>query len=188
MYTERGSVLASATINQATQRKLTKKLFIASIICLAIGTAGLAAYLIIAVGVYSLTGFESEYLDIMLVFAVPFGFGLIFVLSLKKRYKDAVRAGERVFTYEFFLKELIIREFCDGKQLAMSRADYTQIVKVVEKPEYIFIYFIKTALCPIEKSTMTEAELNAVRGVLNLAVSGEKAELALTPPQDAEEK
>lgn len=176
MLTESGTVLASVTVNQAMQRKLTKKLYIASIICLVIGVLGLAAYLVIAV---VLEKNESDYLDVMLLFAVPFGFGLIFLLSLQKKYRDAVRAGERVMTYEFFADGLVIREFSEGKQLAMSRADYSQMVKVAEKSEYIFIYFIKTALLPVDKATLTGEELAVVRGLIGLAPADETAKSAL---------
>ncbi len=191
MLTESGSVIAKSVVNEQTQRKFTKKLYIASIVCLIVGAVGLAAYLAISIGLFALIGFESQYIEIMLVFSAPFAFGLIFLLTLKKQYKNAALAGERVITYEFFADDLVIREYCDGSQLAMSRANYSQIVKAVEKPEYIYIYFIKTALCPVDITALSQAELNAVRRVLRLPVpqnSGECATLPQMQQSDYQEK
>ncbi len=181
MLTESGSVIAKSVVNEQTQRKFTKKLYIASIICLIVGAAGLAAYLVISVLLYAIIAFESQYIEIMLVFSAPFAFGLIFLITLKKQYKNASLAGEREITYEFFADDLIVREYCEGSQLAMSRAKYSQIVKVVEKPEYIYLYFIKTALCPVDITALSQAELNAVRRVLGLPIPLNSVECAPLP-------
>lgn len=58
-------------INTKAQKVLSKNIKLVSIIMLVIGCVGIAGYIIASCFV------SSGYLDVMLVFALPFGYGLV---------------------------------------------------------------------------------------------------------------
>ena len=92
-------VICKTEISREVQAELFKNAKIANIIALVIGSVGLLAYIILSIFI------ESPYLDALLLFAIPFGFGLVFLISINITIKKAEQnkaENEYVFDDELF--------------------------------------------------------------------------------------
>lgn len=181
MTTQETSVKARFVVNECTQRKLTKKLYVVSIVCLVVGTLGLLAYLGVGVGYYAVTDTELQGWDAMLVFALPFGFGFIFYLTLRKQYKQLAERGESLILYEFFSDCLMLRDFRLGEQTAAVKWEYSRVVKAKFKGKTLFIYPIKMISYPVECEGLSPAEQNTLKKLFGLPYEGETLELSACP-------
>lgn len=181
MKTERGSIVAEFQTDEKTVRRMSKKLYIGSILALVVGSVGLAAYLVVGVWYYALTETDLVWGDALLVFAVPFGFGLIFVITLNKQYKQAAATSDCMLRYEFFADYILLREFRRGELTGTAKFLYSQIVSVRQNKEFLYFAFIKPAPYPLWKPLLTEEELNTVKSLLHLPYEGETVELSPLP-------
>lgn len=176
MVTQSGTIKTEFSDFGGMLTALRKNAKIGLIIMLVIGAIGLVAY--IAVSTVLETNYESApaWCDALLVFAVPFAFGLVFSIIFTALEKQARKNVGAVNIYEFFSDCFIIRGARGGMQTSVFRAEYAKVTKVFEKGNYlIFYYTASTLLFPLDKSQLTEEELNTVKKLLRAPV-----------PQDAQ--
>lgn len=171
MVTEKGSIINRTVLCEKVQKQNSRTLFIVSLVCLIVGAIGLAAY--IGVSTYLGTVYDDApaWCDALLVFAVPFAFGLIFLLTIHSLVKQARKNSGVINEYEFFADCIMAREIRGEEVCATVRMDYAQIVKTKEKGEYLFFYYqVKQFLYPIEKAALTTEELNTIKKLMRAPV------------------
>ena len=192
MITEKGSIKVAAAMTSAVQKSLNRTLFIISLVALIVGALGLAAYFALTVyfGVAAeLTGnsaYESlaDGFNPMLIFAVPFGFGLVFVIVIRVQIKNAAKQSDCKNEYEFFAGHLILNEYKSGIQVGKSKIFYKNIVKYKETQDYLFFYLVRTLAYFIPKADLTEEENATIRKAFNLPHDAAKV---LSLPQNPED-
>ena len=74
-------VKVKTAVYKKSQKELSKNTRMAYLISMIVGIVGLVAYVVLG------TFIENPYLDVMLIFAVPFGFGLVFYITINKNIK-----------------------------------------------------------------------------------------------------
>lgn len=172
MVTENGSIINRTVFSEKVQKQNSRTLFIVSLICLIVGAVGLAAY--IGISAYLGTVYEDApaWCDALLVFAVPFAFGLIFLLTIHSLVKQARKNSGVINEYEFFADCIMAREIRGEEITANVRMDYSQILKVKEKGDYLFFYYqVKQFLYFIEKAALTTDELNTIKKLMRANVA-----------------
>ncbi len=87
-------IKCTTEIDETSQKSLSKYTKIYSIISLVVESIGLLVYLILG------TIFDNQYLDFLLLFSIPFGFGLVFLITLNKSTKNMTN-NNFVNSYEF---------------------------------------------------------------------------------------
>lgn len=159
MITQNNTIKCEVSDFVKVQKELSAKLFYFSLAALIIGIAGTLAYIVLG------TIFEDAgWVEILLVFCVPLAIGLVFLLSRRSLIKQSLKNIGSTNIYEFFSDCLIMRETRGGMEIAVVRVNYGDIVKVKETANYIFFFYrIKSTAYPIDKSTLTAAEINTVK-------------------------
>lgn len=76
-------------IDEKSQKSLSKTAQIINIILIVVGIIGLLLYVVLS------TIFENSYLDILLVFAIPFSIGIVYYILINKNIK---KMAENKFT------------------------------------------------------------------------------------------
>lgn len=177
MITEKNSIKTDFSKFEEVQYLLTQKLFIGSVIALIVGAVGLAAYIATSVTYETLYGFSPAWCEALLVFAVPFVCGLISLITIRSQRKQSRKNSDATNVYEFFADCVILRELRGGVEVGVLRVGYTQVLKVREKKDYLLFYYVtKTSAFPIDKSKLSEAELNTIRKLFGRRISdGENA-------------
>ena len=136
-------VICKTEISRKVQAELFKNAKIANIIALAVGSVGLLAYIILSIFI------ESPYLDALLLFALPFGFGLVFLISINITIKKAEQnkaENEYVFDDELFA----VTSSRNGDVVGTSKTYYKNIYKAKQN---IYLNISKqTASLPNQKS------------------------------------
>lgn len=174
MITQFGSISAECNDRAVAQKQLTKSLYAVSLVSFIIGTIGILTYIVAGVVYEVMYEQELPALDVLLVIsAVLFGFGLVFVITVRKQNKDAVKFNGCSLSYEFFADCIIVREFKYGEQTGVIRWNYAQITKCRQKNNYIYIFMVY----PLDISPLTAEELNTVKSLLKLPYEGEKLTL-----------
>lgn len=171
MITQSGAIKTEFTDFTGMQKKYHATLKTVSIILLVIGSLGLVAY--IAVSTVLDTTYENApaWCDAMLIFAVPFAFGLVLIIIIQAQQKQARKNVGAVNIYEFFSDCIIIRGGRAGLQTGVFRAEYAQVTKVKEVGNYlIFYYAANVSLFPLDKTQLTEEELNTIKALLRAPV------------------
>lgn len=169
--TENGSIKIETAINADMQREYLRKLYIVSLVSLISGSIGLAAYI---VWVVLVTGTEAREPSILMLilFAVLFGFGLVFLLACKKTVKNTGKSGIKLESCEFFNNYIIAEDYLGGEKVATVKIYYSQIVKRRETKNFLFISLQPSAAIPVSKAGLSEGELNALRKLVGLPVKG----------------
>ena len=170
MITENGTIKVETKLDENAQKEFMGRLFIVSLVCLIIGSAGIAAYLVWDIIAVIIEIYEPH-IAILIAVALLFAFGLIFVISYNKAVKKA-RTEDKREVYEFFNNYVVANDYVNGEQVATVKIYYKNILKRKETKNFIFFYVQANAACPVGKAGMTEGELNAVRSLLGLTASG----------------
>ena len=148
-------------IDIAVQKALSRRLYRNSLIAMIVGAIGLLVYLVVA------TIFENPYLDILLVFAIPFGFGLVYVITINKLMKNVElinQTNEYTFEESFFT----VTTTRNAEVTGSAKIYYKELYKNREEKDYIFMYINKTSAIAVQKSNMTNDELIILRSLLDL--------------------
>ncbi len=177
MVTERNSIYVQFKITEEAQKKLSKKLYIFSVVMLVVGCVGLAAYLILAVV------FENPpaWTEAFLAFAVPFGVGLVFLLSVRSQLKQVRKFSGAVNGYEFYSNKLIYEEWRGGEKLATTGVDYNFLTSAKQKRGFLLFYYaLRASNFVIDKSSLTEAELNTIKKLLKMQIAENAETLQLS--------
>ena len=149
-------------VNEENQRELTavrRKTFLLAII---IGAVGMLAYVVLR------TFIESPVLDVMLIFAVPFGVGLVLYLVLDANIKQPAQKNY-VNRFEFNDETLDIATMRHDEVIAAYKLHYNEIVKVKETEKYYFVYIAKFSAYIISKENLTEDEKNKINKLLKIS-------------------
>ena len=170
MVTENGTIKIETRLDENVQKEFMAKTFIVSLVCLILGSVGLVAYLTWDV-LSEFIEIKAPSIVLLIAFSCLFAFGLVFIISRNKVVKKA-RSENKSEVYEFFNNYVVANDYFNGEQVATVKIYYNQIVKRKETKNYIFFYVQATAACPVSKANLTEGELNAVRALLGMGVSG----------------
>lgn len=182
MVSEKGCIVSECVMSEEIQKKFSHKLYIASVISLVIGSVGLAAYLVTSVSYDFIYDFIPEWCNAFLLFAVPFGFGLVFLLTLKSQIKNSRKLEGIKNVYEFYSDCILARELRGGLQTGVVRFTYDNIVKTKDDEDMLYFYYqVKTLAYPLEKNSLTPAELNTVKKLLGMPVGADEELLELAP-------
>lgn len=149
-------------VNEENQRELTavrRKTFLLAII---IGAVGMLAYVVLR------TFIESPVLDVMLIFAVPFGVGLVLYLVLNANIRQLAQKNY-VNRFEFNDETLDISTMQHDEVIATYKLHYNEIVKVKETEKYYFVYIAKFSAYIISKENLTEDEKNKINKLLKIS-------------------
>lgn len=119
-------------VDKDVQRAVNKKKKNLAAAVLVFGTAGVLAYIVLGAFI------EESWTEILLVFAVPFALGLIWVLALRRTEKDVPFAGA-VNTYEFDESGFAVRTEKDGAVLGEYRIEYKDVAKANRAGGYLVI-------------------------------------------------
>lgn len=168
MVTENGTIKAVTPMDEKMQKSISHKTYIIMFVCLIIGCVGLAVYLALATVWAFLDLKESDLFDILLIIsAVLFAVGLIFVITIKKLIAKA-RESLKINTYEFYSDHVIITENSNGEQTATVKLYYNQITKGKENKLYLMFFINSVGAFPVLKENLSEGELNTLRKILKI--------------------
>jgi len=167
MITQNNTIKTEFSDFVGVQKKISSTLKIISIILLVTGSLGLVAYIAVSTALETIYESAPVWCEALLVSAVPFAFGLIFLLTINARIKQSGKNAGTVNSYEFFSDCLVIRSSRAGMQLGVFRADYSKIIKTAEKGGYLLFYYAASAaVFPLDKTKLTAEELNTVKKLL----------------------
>ena len=151
----------STVIDAKAQKALSNNTMIASIIALVIGALGIVAYVILS------TFINNSYIDILLIFCIPFAIGLIYVITINKNIK-AVAVNQFTSEYDFDTDYFNVTSSMNGDIVGTQKVYYRDLYKIREKDEYIFIYINKFNVFIVKKSNISGEDLIALRSLLKL--------------------
>ena len=141
------------------QKILTKKAYTCSIVALVIGTLGLIAYLVLG------TIINELWTEFFLIFALPFGIGLVYSITLNKNYK-IFKDTVMVNCYAFGDVALTVTTIKNNENIGSSTIPYYIIYKTKKKDKYIFIFLNKNSAFPIDKSRLTDEQIKEIKTLL----------------------
>lgn len=156
-------IKCNTKIDLNVQKELNKNLFVVSLICIIIGSLGLLTYVVIG------TIFEnlSTFFDLLLLFALPFGFGIVFLISIKKTEKN-VQLKVLENQYEFNQDYVSVTTFTNGENIGTVKFYYKDFKKVKESQSYIFLYLSTSSAFPVKKSNLSNADLQNLKLLFNI--------------------
>lgn len=180
MITEKNIIKTEFSDFKTFQKTLWQKLYICSIVALAVGICGVLAYIVLSTVWETLYEYSPAWCEALLVFAVPLGIGIVFTLTFRSMFKQSEKQSDLTYVYEFYSDCFIFREFRGGEETAVVRLEYNRIVKAKEKGQFVVLRQLGGASLPIDKTKLSEAELNTLKKLLRLPVpqNAEITELA----------
>lgn len=152
----------ATVINSEVQKEILKKAYIIWLTALIVGIIGLVAYIVLGIIFPNV----SE-LDLLLFFSMPFGFGLVFVLTIKKQIKS-VQTLNQVNTYEFFEDHVVVSTVRNMEVVGSVKIYYKDLTKSKETEKYFLLYLNNVSVLPIKKDGLKPEEQVLVRAFLNL--------------------
>lgn len=152
----------ATVINSEVQKEISKKAYIIWLTALIVGVIGLVAYIVLG----TIFPDVSE-LDLLLFFSMPFGFGLVFVLTIKKQIKSIEKLNQ-VNTYEFFEDYVVVSTVRNMEVVGSVKVYYKDLTKSKETEKYFLLYLNNVSVLPIKKDGLKPEEQVLVRAFLNL--------------------
>lgn len=152
----------ATVINSEVQKEISKKAYIIWLTALIVGVVGFVAYIVLG----TIFPDVSE-LDLLLFFSMPFGFGLVFVLTIKKQIKS-VQTLNQVNTYEFFEDHVVVSTVRNMEVVGSVKVYYKDLTKSKETEKYFLLYLNNVSVLPIKKDGLKKEEQVLVRAFLNL--------------------
>lgn len=146
-------VKCSTEIDENVQKQiLTKQVKLGKVLTI-VGGIGSALYCILS------TIFENlKWLEVMLIFAVPFGIGAFILIYSNKILKDT-KDKPFINYYEFCESTLKIESKTEsGEFISKAEMPYKNFYKFVVKDEYFYLYINKKSLFPVLKSSLSDQE------------------------------
>lgn len=173
MITENNTVTAEYRVTAESVKERIKTPYICCILLIILGSAGLLAYIAVSVTYEALYEYSPGWCEFLLLFAVPFGFGLVFTLMFASVIKKAVRNGEEIFRYEFYSDLFTVGIYRCGEQTGQFRLNYKKTLRVRENGKFIIFWYPENAsVYCIDKSTLSDVELNTLRKLFNKKLQG----------------
>ena len=105
-----------------------------------------------------------------------FGFGLVFLISVRKTNKQA-NVDDFINTYEFEEDYFTVDSVKNGEQIATIKTYYNEVFKVKDTKQYIFIFPTQYTSYPVIKETFTQEEIDVLLGRLKQGVKERKLAL-----------
>lgn len=139
-------------IDGKMQKELLKTQIVLSWVLFGVGLAGLVAY----IGVSLFVDFEENY-PLIVVCSMFFAIGLIFGISYNKLVKNAETINKSNI-YTFSQEFMQIETEYHGEIEDKTKLYYSDILKVKETKNYIFIYPDTTKAFPIEKKNVQDID------------------------------
>lgn len=147
--------------------KMQKELLMWQIVCswilLGIGTAGLIVYIGVCVGL----DLKENY-PLLISCSIVFAVGLVFVVTYNKIVKNA-EVINKTNIYTFSQEFMQIETEYHGEIQESSKLYYSDILKIKETKNYIFVYPDSTKAFPIEKKNVSDID-----SLRRLLFSGQK--------------
>lgn len=185
MITEKNTIKTGFSDFKRLQKVLWQKLYICSIAALAVGAAGVLAYIILSTVWETLYGYSPAWCEALLAFAVPFGIGIVFVMTFRSTFKQGEKLSDAANVYEFYSDCFMVRELHGGVETGVARIEYGRIVRVKEKERYLLVRYIGGgAALPIDKTALSEEELNTVKKLLRMQVGQGASVIGLASSAD----
>lgn len=148
-------------IDEKAQKALSKGVIIFCIVSLALGSVGLLLYI-------GLTMFyENIYLDILLLFCIPFSLGLVYIIMINKNIKTMAKSNI-TNEYEYNIDHIFVTSYKNGEQFGTQKVYYKDVFKTRETDEYIFIYVNRISAFILKKSNATSEQLTIIKRLLKL--------------------
>lgn len=181
MITEQGTIKVKTAIDANMQKELNSKPSAYALALIIVGSIGVGIFLILYVLAEFFNSDEGTSLIFLLLFAVFLGAGIGLKVVINKTLKT-VTALPKINEYEFFKDYFIIDQTMNGENIAHVKVYVNQITRSRESNSYLFFY-IGAAAYPVLKSELTEAELNTLRRIFRISVSGGTVTLAAAPAE-----
>lgn len=170
MLTDNGSVKTKSIEVAPALDLYRKKLKLICIIFLIAGAIGLVAYIALSVV------FEIKWLDVLLIFAVPFTLGLIGTITIVRLHRRETQA-QCVSESEFYADCFFCYSTVKGESL-VDKVAYPDAVLKCENEKYGYIFvFSKGLFLVFSKEDLTVAEINAIRKNFRKEADGNIAKL-----------
>lgn len=154
-------IVVKTKLDEKMQKELVRPALIIDLITMIIGIIGLSAYIIIKIFV------ENSNVEYLLIFSIPFAFGLVFYLTVKKQLKK-IKNNIKLNIYEFYEDFMNIKTMDNGEDVGSVKIYYKDLVKKRESRNYFFLFINNVNAFPIAKCELTENELKEVRNLLNI--------------------
>ena len=148
-------------INADLQVMLVKKQRMYAWIALVIGLIGMIAYIVLGIL------FESAWVEILLLFALPFGMGLVFIITINKSLKQNKMNFAMVNCYKFEEESFSVITIKDNENIGESKIYYKDIFKIKEIKGFIFIFVNKFSALPIAISKLNTEQLVELKRLLS---------------------
>ena len=147
--------------------KMQKELLMWQIVCswilLGIGTAGLIVYIGVCVGL----DLKENY-PLLISCSIVFAVGLVFVVTYNKIVKNA-EVINKTNIYTFLQEFMQIETEYHGEIQESTKLYYSDIFKIKETKNYIYVYPDTTKAYPIEKKNISDID-----SLRRLLFSGQK--------------
>lgn len=154
------SIKCSCLIDGNVQKEILKKQILISKILSIIGGIGSLLYIILG------TIFENTpWTEYFLIFAGPLGIGIVLFVYYKKIIKK-VQASPFTNEYEFKEKMLSVVSKNNSNEISSKgEIAYTNLLKLVETIDYLFIYVNQKSVFPILKSSLSEEDTKKIKNI-----------------------
>lgn len=153
-------------INIEAQKVLSKNLKLASIISLVVGVVGAVSYIVLS------CFFDSGLLDIMLVFCLPLGFGLVYLVSINNLIK---KTGDSTYNvYQFEEEFFNTTTYKGGEVVGTVKYYYKDLKKIKERDGYLLLYINVSNAFLVKESALSESDLATVKSFLRIGINKNK--------------
>ncbi len=139
-------------IDGKMQKELLQGLMIFAWTTFSVGLAGLIAYIVVFVGL----DLKDNY-PILISCSIVFAVGLMYVVTCGKLVKNA-QATNKTNIYTISEEYMQIESEYHGEIQETTKLFYSDIVKIKETKNYIFVYPDTTRAYPIEKKNVPDID------------------------------
>lgn len=139
-------------IDGKMQKELLRGLIIFAWITFSLGLAGLVTYIVVFVGL----DLKDNY-PILISCSIVFAVGLMYVVTCGKLVKNA-QAANKTNIYTISEEYMQIESEYHGEIQETAKLFYSDIVKIKETKNYIFVYPDTTRAYPIEKKNVPDID------------------------------
>ena len=160
-------IVVKTKLDEKMQKELVHPALIIELITMIIGIIGLLAYVIIK------TSVENANVEYLLIFSIPFVFGLVFYLTVKKQLKK-IKNNTKLNIYEFYEDFMNIKTMDNGEDVGTAKIYYKDLVKKKESKNYFFLFINNLNAFPIAKYELTEDDIKEIRKLLNIQEKSSK--------------
>lgn len=154
-------------VDYSLQKELNGKSKLVSLIMLIVGIAGLIVYVLLG----AILPGEPKWVELFLVFAIPFGVGLVCLVTINITNKKSLE-GDRELKLAFSEDSYMVSEVKNGEKIAEVKVYYKDVLKTRETKNYFFIYQNLTIAYPIKKSDVSSDDLNKIKNLISEAKKG----------------